>query len=541
MARIAKPFRIKIESALGGMTPSTHFGSAGQFRAFLGIDPAQPIDDNDTVYSTIASGLLRPVASEKFSGTTITSAPLFIRTNPKDSSVYVLDAANSAYTVNATLTTVTALSDAGHLSSGRGNGMDYYDNYMYFFKNTDVARYGPLDGAPSFNGTYWTGTLGKTALTDTTYPTSFLNKIQLPNRPHCRHSDGRLYFGDVVSNQGTLHFIGTTKTTVEGDTNNGSTYNILQFGYGLWPTAITSYGTDLVTALFEGSSTGLRQKTAKVAFWDTSASSFDKIIWDNDFPDQIITAMKNINGVLYVASGNYQTRGFRVSQYLGGYSSQEIFYSETGEPPLPGAFDGVLNRILMGSHTNVPESDGCVYSVGLQKKRLSSGLFNVMRSTGGTSSTSVTAVCFADAVEMGFYTPIIGWTQAGDGSTGVSHGLDKQGTSYSAAPSLAWSQLFRLGEDFKIKKISIPLEQAVAANMILTPKVYTDGGAGPTYTLQTINNTNYSGERRVTLRSDSASKDIIGRSNFWLELKWTGSALLTVGLPIIIDGETYED
>jgi len=54
---------IRIESILGGHSPTTHFGGAGQFRASLGIDPAQPIDDADGVFSTIGSGLLRPAAA----------------------------------------------------------------------------------------------------------------------------------------------------------------------------------------------------------------------------------------------------------------------------------------------------------------------------------------------------------------------------------------------------------------------------------------------------------------------------------------------
>lgn len=527
------PFEIRIETILGGHSPTTHFAGAGQFKASLGIDPGQPFDDTDSAYSTIASGLLRPVASEKFSGAVLNAAPLFMKTNPKDALIYVYDALGSAYTIDATLTTVTALSDAGHLSSALGNGMEYYDNYMYFAKNTDIARYGPLNGSPSFNPTYWTTTLGKTALANTVYPSSFLNDILIPNHPMCRHSDGILYFGDVVGNQGYLHTIQTTKTSVEGDTDNGSTYLKLPFGYGLWPTALESYGSDLAVALYEGSSAGLRQKHAKIAFWDTTSTNFNKITW-KEFPDAIITAMKNVNGVLYVVSGNYKARGFRISRFLGGYSFEEVFYSETGEPCLPGAIDAVLNRCVFGNHTTVPESAGCVYGVGLQKASLSKGLFNIMRATGGDASTNVTAVCFADAVEMGFYTPIIGWTK---GSGTANNGLDKQGTAYNNAPSVFWSALQRIGKYFKITEIILPFSQSLAANMTLIPKLYFDSGKR-NYTLPTINNTAYpNSETQIIQKPLNAT----GKNNFWLELRWSGSALLTVELPIIIKGETYDE
>lgn len=528
------PFEIKIETILGGQSPTTHFSGPGQFRASLGIDPAQPADDNDSATTTIASGLIRPTASEKFSGATIAAAPLWLKTNPKDALVYVYDARGSAYTINATFDTVTALSDAGHLSSAIGNGCEYYDNYMYFAKNTDIARYGPLNGTAVFTPSYWVSGSSMTALTNTTYPTTFKNRLALPNHVMHRHSDGILYVADVVGNHGALHTIQTSFGSAEGDTISGTTYYKLTFGYGLWPTALESYGSDLAVALYEGSNTGLRQKHAKIAFWDTTSTAFNKITWV-EFPDSIITAMKNVNGVLYVVSGNYQTRGFRVTRFLGGYSFEEVFYSETGEPCLPGAIDGVLNRVVFGSHTTVPESDGCLYGYGLQKANLSKGHFNVMRATGGNASTSVTAAAFLDATEMGFYTPIIGWSQAGEGSTDASHGLDKQGTAYNNAPSVLWSALQRIGKPFKITKITINLAQDLAANMTLIPKIYFDDGK-TTKTLTTINNTNYSGSQ-IVIRPDAAA----GFYNFWLELRWTGSALLTVNLPITIEGEVYDN
>ena len=223
---------------------------------------------------------------------------------------------------------------------------------------------------------------------------------------------------------------------------------------------------------------------------------------------------------------------------MGVYSFEEVYYSETGEPCLPGAIDAVLNRCVFGSHTNVPESDGCVRTIGLQKAKLGTGLFNIMRATGGDSSTSVTAVCFADASALGFYAPIIGWTK---GSTGDNNGLDKQGVSYNNAPSLVWSSVMRIGKKFKITEVHIPFAQAIGANMIVIAKIYTDDGAGTTYTLKEINNTNYPGLFGVIPRSGSNGEVMTGQHNFWLELKWTGSALCVVNLPIIIVGETYDD
>lgn len=528
--------QIKISSVLGGQAPTSHFSGSDQFRASIGIDPAQPIDDGDGIYSTVASGLLRPAASEKFSSTTLQTAPLFIKGSSKTAFTYVYDARGSAYTIDPLMTTVTAMADGGTLTGSLGNGMEYYDNYMYFAKNTDICRYGPLNSSEvGFDGDFWTGNLALTALVNTTYPTTYKNSLRIPNHPMCRHSDGRLYFGDVVGNLGTIHYVATTLTSVEGDTNNTSVYNALDMGYGMWPTAIETYGSDIAIAIYEGSDAAIRQKRAKVAFWDTSAASANKIVWA-EFPDSIITAMKNVNGTLYVVSGNIDNLGWRLSRFIGGYTFEEIFYSETGEPCLPGAIEGVLNRVLIGSYTHIPYSTGCVYSSGLQKAGLSGGMFNVMGSSNTTSSTCVTAVGVVDNAAMNFNSPIIGWTEAGDGSTGMTHGLDKQGVIYNKGTSTWWSQTYRIGQHFKITSIRIPLAQAVTTDMTLIPKIYIDDG-GTTKTLTTINDTNYSGKRYIKYNLD----DVSGYNNFWLELAWSGYSLLTVGLPIIITFELTDE
>lgn len=514
---------ITIDSIIGGQSPTTHFNGKGQFRASLGIDPAQPIDDADSKFSSIASGLLRPVAAQNFTSSTIAKAPLWMNTTPKDSNVYVYDAQSSAYSIAAGFTSATALSDAGTLS-GNGNGAAYYDNYQYFATGTDIARYGPLNGAPGFNGTYWTGTLSKAALTNTTYPTDFLNGIKYPNHPMHRHSDGKLYFGDVSGNQGIINKISTTKTSVEGDTDSSSALAALTFGYGLWPMDIETYNSNLAIALFEGSSTNIRQTKAKLAFWDTTSTNFNTIIWV-EYPDSLITALRNVNGVLYVFSGNYHAAGFRVTKFSGSYSFTEVFYSETGQPPFAGAVDAILNRILLGTYTTVPEPAGCVYSVGLQKAALGQGIFNVARTTG-PSITGVTSICTANNDELGFYAPIVGW--AGDGQ----YGIDKQGTAYNNAPSVWWSPTYRIGMPFLINAIRIPFAQAIAANMTLQATIYTDDGSTST-ALQIINSTTMPNGERAT--KGWRNLGIRGTNNFWLELKWSGSALLTVALPILID------
>jgi hypothetical protein len=530
-----KTFEVRIDSILGGHSQSSHFSSPGQFRTSIAIDPSLPSTDTiGDAYSNVASGLLRPVAVTDIGNSIIANSPMWLIPNPKDSSVYIYDLGGSAYVTGGSV--VTALSDGGTLTSSSGNGAEYYDNYIYFFKNTDVARYGPLNGAPTFNGTYWTGTLGKAALTNTTYPSDFFLNTAYPNHVAHRHSDGKLYFADVVGNQGTIHVISTTKAAVEGDTDSGSTASKLTFGYGLWPTAIESYGSSLAIALLENTNATKRGMRAKMAFWDTTSGNFNSIIWV-EFPDSIITGLKNVDGTLYIVSGNLGVQGFRVSQYVGGNTVSEVGYFEDGEPPFPGALEGSSKRLLFGSFSATPVNTACVYSLGLQKSGLTSGLFNTVAPTSGTDG-SVTSLLLADNLPLAFDIP---WVGNSSGSGLANQYLDVRSTTYGLIDNIFWSQMFRIGKPFKITKIRIPFSQAIASGMSLIVNMYVDDGSkvytGTANAMPTITSSNYLGERGVVFTPTG----VTGKNNLWLGLDWNGTALLTVGLPIIIEGEILDD
>lgn len=469
-----------------------------------------------------------------------------MRPTPKDNNIYVLDSLGSTYTYSEGPATFTALSDAGELSNGTGNGLAYYDNYIYIAKNTTVARYGPLDGVPKFVGDYWVGVLGKAQLDNTAvYPKGPAvpggSGKTFPNHFLHRHSDEKLYIADVTGNQGTIHYIATTKTTVEGDTDNGSTFSKISFGYGLYPTAIESYGSSIAIAFWEGGVpqtggfTNQNSGRAKIAFWDTTSQNANSIIWV-EFPDGVISSMKNANGTLYVASGDFgfpQSR-FRVSRFIGGYTVEEVFYNETGAPPYPGAMDATANNLIFGGYAFAPDTAGCLFSYGLRKAALGQGLFKTARITGNAQNMA-TAV-----IARGTRAPLIAFGNLFGGSTGGIDTLD--GTDYSTANQIWWSNMFRIGQPFKITKIRTPLGQAVAANMIVTPKFYMDDSV-TTYTggasagLAIINNANYPGLKNIVMRP----QNMTGDHNFYLELKWTGSALCVVNLPITIEYELVDD
>ena len=530
---------IRIESILGGHSPTTHFAGRDQFRASLGIDPSQPIWDTTNASAIVSSGLLRPVGIAKLTDSILTNAPLWMESNPKDGNVYVLDSAGSAYTINTNFDTFTALSDGGSLSGGSGNGCAYYDNYIYFAKDTTVARYGPLSGTAAFDGDYWVTTLSKTRLTDNSnYPVDSRTSIQYPSHVLHRHSDGKLYIADVVDGKGTIHYIATTKSSVEGDTDNSSTYNKVQVGYGLIPTCMESYGSDLAIAFYEGSNTFLTQNRAKIAFWDTTSTNVNKLTWV-EFPDPYVSAMKNIDGVLYVASGRIGSDGFRVSRFVGGYTFEEVDFYGTGAMPFPDAMDGQSNQLLFGSFTDVPVTSGCVYSRGLNNASLGMGRFIIHGASYSSAVSNVTSLHLSDNWNLGFLAPTVGWSTGASG--GTVNGIDKRASNgYGLINQMWWSQIYRIGQPFKITKIRIPLAGLlVSDNTSVVPKIYVDSGdsSSKVRTLTTINNTNFGGNTQsVTIRP----QNLVGDNDFWLELKWTGSLLLTVALPITIEYELLD-
>lgn len=549
MPKAGEKFEIRIDSILGGHAPTTHFAAADQFRASYGIDPSTPIDGTTgSIYGIRASGLLTPTMAKTLNGTT-QKLPLYISGARGSTTVYIYDAQGSAYTRLEGSSSYTAMSDDGALTNG-GHGMTYYDNYMYFATATDITRFGPLNGATGFVKNYWTSGLSLTALTNIKYPYHTCGSgvwTNLPQHYLHRHSDGRLYIADVVDNKGTIHYIETTKTTIEGDTNNGSTYNILQVGYGLIPICMESYGSDLAIAFYERDGTSAsgfhtcRSKTtrAKIAFWDTTSAKVNKITWV-EYPDSLITAMKNVNGVLYVFStiADFST-GFRVTRFIGGYTFEEVWSAEDGLSPWPGAIDGTSDRLLFGSQVLIPETRACVFSLGLNKGGLSNGIF-IPFAAPVSDNVSITALTLSgEGTVPSLYKdyPMIGWSNAA-----ATHGLGSYLVGNISAKSMWWSQTYRIGQPFKITKIRIPLGKKVAADMTIIPKIYTDDGVGTIYTLTTINNTNYSNsELNIVQRNDSSGNPILGQHNFWLELAWSGSEQVAVNLPISIEGEYIDD
>ena len=510
--------KIKITSIFEGQSPSSNFAQAGQFLTSVGIDPEAPTSDAATDLKP--SGFIRPVSYAKFSSAALDQTPLWIITTPKNETTYVYCNAGDIVTYNASLASETLLRA---VASSKGNGGSYYNNYLYYATNTDVGRYGPLDGTPAFDDDFWTNTLGLNALTNTAYATT-RNSIEFPNHVMKAHVDNKLYFTDVSSGRGILSAIKTTKTTHQGDTDDGSSYNVLDFPVDYLPMCIESYGENVATGCSFGTSSTINQGSSSLFIWDTISESFSRII---TIPDQVITALKYVNGTLYGWSGQL-AGGTRFWVYLGGDSIQTLKYIPDAIPPLAGAIETDANRIMWGGFVVYPINSASVYAYGSKSDLFPRGLHNIAKSSVTATSVNGVVTALKNVVQNNKTYPnlVIGATD------GTHTNLDKRSTTYSSV--VFRSQPYEIGTPFDVKLIRIPLAQAVAANMTITPKLYFDcETANSTGTV--INNTNYpNSEKFVLLGPENFSGNVSGSNSFFLELTLSGTALAVVGLPIEI-------
>lgn len=580
-----RKFQIRIESALGGLSIYDNYASADQFKTALGLDPDIAAAANYNTGAAASSGWLTPMGASvgsNFDGASARarSAILWMVRNPKQmNQVYCYGAAGSVYyfdpqVVNfvETGTGPTDLNDGGTASA---NGMAYYDNYIYAARDTTIARFGPLDsiGTAAWTDDYWTTTLGKTAMTNSTYPLHpYSTSVKLPNHVMLRHSDGKLYIADVVGNQGVLHCISTTKTTAEGDTDNGSTFNAVDFPYGMWPTALASYGDQIAVGLFEGQalnslSSNYVPPRARLALWSPSNPTTYDLLTNEEFPDPYIYAMLNSNGALYIFSGDtlaFNTSGIatgcRITRYLGGKTFEQVGFIDYALPPFPGGVEGHLNKIYFGSQISYPIYTGCVFAIGQKKSPISNAIFNVFNISNTTASTE--QISGSDITYNTMVTSIASLQQKGAarvsmdvmwarGESGAGIGGDLADRRYGWNTMVPFtrhdtaiykSNTFRIGEPFKITKIRVNLAGGIQASTNIEPVIYTDDETN-TYTLNTINQgTDGTTTRSVVRRPTNAT----GQHNFYFHLKWRkandGSGVLcSVAFPIVIDGEYVSD
>ena len=308
--------KFEIKSILGGFSDNQYDGvNTDTYFNSVGIDPDFAITNYNKT-----SGAIIPISYQKFSTSNLTGYAKWLLTNPKNENLYSYCSDGKVISYSNVLGSEALV---GTPTSGTGNGAAYYNNYLYFATPTDVACYGPLNGSPTLTQNFWTGTLAKTALTNTTYPT--LSTVQMPNHVMHAHGDNFLYFCDFANGQGLIHKIRTKKVTNEGDTDDQSAYGAFVLPFGFMPTAIESYDTDLIVTAIQTTSSSVNQGRSAVFLINPIQATFYK--GPIYLTDPLATAIIANNGSTYVFSGNASVGGgLRVTRYDGGLLfTQEVY------------------------------------------------------------------------------------------------------------------------------------------------------------------------------------------------------------------------
>lgn len=123
------------------------------------------------------------------------------------------------------------------------------------------------------------------------------------------------------------------------------------------------------------------------------------------------------------------------------------------------------------------------------------------------------------------------------GSGGTTYQLFSKATTYSF--NLWRSQLFTIGSPFRVNVVAVKFSFAsvIAANMTITPVLGFDDGSN-IVSGTVINSTNYpNSEDAIIMTADNFGFNVHGINNFYLEFRFSGSALATIVLPIDIEVE----
>lgn len=506
---------VKIQSVVGGWSPAQYLAREGQFLSSLGIDPDMPISTSDTR----TSGVAVPVCYAKFSSTTVTASPIVIVTDPKNTLTYVVLSNGRIVTYNSSFASETLV---GTVAGGVANGAAYYNDYIYVTTGTDVSRYGPLSGVPALTDNYWTSTLSLAALANTTFPT--FRSVSVPNHWMFVAGNNELYFANFASGQGQLNKIVTTST----GTNNGSAANVLDLPFGYYIADIDQMNTDVAIIAFQTTDTTVQQGAAALFLWDTTSDTFYRQV---NLPDPIATAVQNVNGTLYVFSGNAQ-KGCRVSRYAGGETVQDVAYLEESNPPLAGAVSAIGNRVVWGAWVTNPAACSTVFALGSKSSDIPMGLHSIIRTSSTGANPLVTSIY--PVQQTSNITPqfVVGWK---DDS---GYGLDSRSTSGTLSAVLRLP-LVSIGMPFRIIRVRIPLAGAVDASTTVTPTMYIDDASSNTV-LSTVNNTNFPSRRKIVYKAPGLAS-LGGSNNFYLQLAWTGTTQIPMLLPVEFDVDVYED
>jgi len=501
---MGQPFKITLNSINNGQQAQEDFPIEGGYNFSIAIDTDAPANLDETV--SLSSGMITPVTfavDSGFDGVSGINEPVI------DIFIPGVEDSTRMYTVTRDGKVVRCLAIGDALSSfsevadftGEPTGAIYYKDFIYAFgttsNNDDVAKYGPLTGTPVVTNNAWTADFSLTELNDDFFLPQIDNVEQAKHWAY-HHVDDAVYFADYVDGKGTVHKL---KTTSDG-TNDGSAYNVLDLPSGYKITSFTGYGNDLVIGAMKwndaGSSSGAIAEPA-LFFWDTISDSFYKVV---EIPEwSVLTALINKGGTIYVFGGTNDD-GHGIGVFDGAQGVTQLAFLPYGHSPYAGAVAIYGERIVWGSREPNSSNNAVLYAMGDKDPRVSTTAIQcVGKANLHTGDMLITAIIYPYQ-DSGIFPKIVMGTFSDDNPVGNDTALEQVDSSATQNSVIEFGQ-FSIGQPFRIDKIRLPLGEAVASGVIITPSLLIDDRQD-TYTLPIINNTNYPAKRNIIFKKTRA-------------------------------------
>lgn len=132
---------LSVKTFNGGISPNEKTGPANSFKRLQHIDIHR-----DVSYATLFPAL------SKVSGTTVTGKVKWIVDgSPFDTNRYFYDHDGDLYRETSAGTWSLLRADATIGNGCAGQGLEVFDDYLYYTTSTTIGRYGPLSGTPAFD------------------------------------------------------------------------------------------------------------------------------------------------------------------------------------------------------------------------------------------------------------------------------------------------------------------------------------------------------------------------------------------------------
>lgn len=372
-------------------------------------------------------GVIYPnLATSKKSGTTVTNLVKWFVTDTANAIIYALDAASNVYSSNSGGQSWTLI-NGNTTTSGDGDGLAVWKDYLFVARNTKVDVYGPLSGSPSWSNDWKTLTANGTSESTAFHP-------MLVGQDDTLYIGNKRYIASLAENTGQ---------TFAPATAGSYTYNTqaLDIPSDYRVKCLAELGVNLMIGTTKGDSL-VDSRVADIFPWDRTSSSFGLPIHIDNFG---VHAMINVNNLLYIFSGIdgsiYVSNGTstrllrRIPEDIIKFPTRYIYI-------YPGAVITHNEKIYFGLSST--SSGGALREIFGVWSITPSGTLNLEHqiSTGTTSFTNparIGALYPAAAGTYGLYH--IGWRDD------ATYGIDESGlfdgfTGYVAS---AQSALYRVG------------------------------------------------------------------------------------------------